>query len=508
MVNTVSGAICGQEARGILSFKGIPYARPPEGRLRFQPPLPPRPWKEVRPATTAGPVPVQAAIPVLRFLNAGGARQAEDCLYLNVQTPGLEGKKRPVFVWIHGGGFLIGAGSTRLYDGSSLAERGDMVVVTINYRLGALGYVHLDRVTGRGFEQASNLGVRDQIAALEWVRENIENFGGDPDNVTLCGQSAGAMSIAALLGAPSARRLFQRAILQSGAAHHVLDRDRADDVAERFLEALGNPKQTRQSLSEIPIGKILRAQGSVNRELMNLADLMVMLPCVDGELITEQPLDAVEKGSTRGIDLLIGTTLDEWKLFSSLEAAVSRFDEDGLVRRFAELLPDVSSSAPSAEEAARDYREAVRMRGGRTTPFEVWTSFQSTRVFHHPASELANRHAAAGGSVYSYLFSWHPSGLANSVGSCHAMDLPFIFGLANHPTTRVLSGLTNAARRLSTRMQNAWIRFARSGNPAHERLPEWDTYDSDTRATMVFDRECTIVDGPLDGERNLVASWS
>jgi len=505
-VETTLGRVQGSTARGVASFRGIPYARPPVGALRFRPPVPPEPWSGVRSARRHGAVPVQAALPVFRFVNAGGARQSEDCLYLNVWTPGADQGRRPVLVWIHGGAFLVGSGSTPLYEGSALARRGDVVVVTINYRLGALGYMHLDGVAGPAFAESCNLGVRDQIAALEWVRDNIAGFGGDPDNVTVCGQSAGAMSIATLLGAPRARALFHRAILQSGAARHVLSSERADEVAERFLWELRDFQHTPAGLGAAPVERVLRAQGTVNREMMNPVDLMVMLPCVDGSLITEQPLDAVRRGKTAGMSMMIGTTLEEWKPFTQLEASWLRLGERQLVARFAELLPHFATRAPEPEAAARRYREAVRARGGRTTPSEVWSAFQSTRVFHHPAGELADLQAAHTDAVYSYLFSWRPPALGRAVGACHAMELPFVFGLARHPATRAVAGLAETARNLSRRMQGAWTGFARTGHPGHAHLPDWDRYDG-ARATMIFDRECSIRDGPLDPECTLIDAW-
>jgi para-nitrobenzyl esterase len=340
------------------------------------------------------------------------------------------------------------------------------------------------------------------------VRDNIERFGGDPKNVTVCGQSAGAMSVGALFGAPTARGLFRRAILQSGAGRNVIEREQADRAAALFLKVLGNPRVTPKVLGEIPLAQILRAQGVVNRELMNPRDLMVMAPCLDGKLITEFPMQAVESGSGADIDMMIGTTLDEWKLFTPVDARLIRADESGLVARFADLLPQIVANPPESAEAVRLYREAVRERGGRTTPFEVWSAFQSMRVFHHPAFELANCHEKAGGNVYSYLFSWKPAAFSQSLGSCHAMELPFVFGLTRHPLTRAFTSFAGSARRLSSRMQDAWIGFARRGKPGHFGLPEWDAYDSDARATMIFDRECTLADNPLVAERRLLDAWS
>jgi para-nitrobenzyl esterase len=445
---------------------------------------------------------------MLSFLNAGGARQSEGCLYLNVWTPGLDDAKRPVLVWIHGGGFLIGAGSTRIYEGQGLARRGDVVVVTFNYRLGVLGYVHLNGIGGEEFSDASNAGVRDQIAALEWIRDNIERFGGDPDNVTVCGQSAGAMSIGALLGAPRARKLFHRAICQSGAAHNVLTQDQANEVAEIFLGELGGPPRNRDALARVPVERVLKAQGAANRQLATLENIMVFLPAVDGDVIPEPPIEAIRRGAAADIPILVGTTLDEWKLFTPFDSGVPAMGEEALVERFRDVLPRVAARAPEAAAAAWQYREAVRARGGQTSPFEVWSAFQSARVFHYPASILSESQSKARGPAYSYLFTWRPPALRRTLGACHALDIPFIFGLTNHPVARPFTGLAASAARLSRRMQHAWINFARSGQPGHEALPPWEPYDAETRATMVFGRDCYLADAPLETERALWESWT
>jgi para-nitrobenzyl esterase len=444
---------------------------------------------------------------MLSFLNAGGARQSEECLHLNVWTPGLDGAKRPVLVWIHGGGFLIGSGSSLLYEGHGLARRGDLVVVTFNYRLGALGFAHLNGVCGEEFRDASNAGVRDQIAAFEWVRDNIERFGGDPDNVTVCGQSAGAMSIGALLGAPNARKLFHRAICQSGAAHNVLTQDQANEITEIFLGELGGPPPNRNALARIPVARVLKAQGATNRRLSSLEKLMVFLPVVDGDVIPEPPIAAIRRGAAANVPILVGTTLDEWKLFAPLDSGVSSIGEQALLQRLRDVLPRVAPRAPEALVAVRQYREAVKARGGQTSPFEIWSAFQSARIFHHPASILSETQSVARGAAYSYLFTWRPPALRRALGACHALDIPFIFGLTNQPLARPFTGLAASATRLSRRMQHAWINFARSGHPGHESLPVWEPYDAAKRATMVFGRECYLADAPLEAERALWESW-
>jgi len=508
IVETSDGRLRGREQRGIRSFLGIPYARPPVGLYRFRAPERAERWSGVRDALRFGPAALQPSLPLLRSVAlAGGGRQAEDCLYLNVWTPGLDGARRPVLVWIHGGGFLIGSGGLRLYDGAGLARRGDLVVVTLNYRLGALGFLHLH---GRGGELvgASNAGLRDQIAALAWVRENIARFGGDPEQVTICGQSAGAMSVAALLGAPTARPLFARAILQSGAADHVLSPELAERVSQAFLEELGGPAPTRDALARLGAERVLGAQARVNRRMSDLAQLMVFLPTVDGDVLPEPPLQAIARGAARQIPLLIGTTLDEWKLFTLVESGLAGMREVELRSRLAGMLPRVTARAPEVLQAIAAYRDALRARGGRTTPFEVWCAFQSARVFHYPASKLAEAHAAAAGSTYGYLFTWRTPLLRRALGAFHALDVPFVFGLGRSPLFRSLGSLAGSAARLAAAMQDAWAGFARSGDPGHRELPTWPRYDASQRATMLLGRRCALAHTPLEAERRLWQHWS
>lgn len=506
VVETAYGRVQGVESRGIRVFKGIPYAAAPTGDRRFRAPRPPQPWTGTREAKRPASAAIQASVPGLRFLNlTGGIRQSEDCLSLNIYTPGTNSTRRPVIVWIHGGGFLIGSGTTPIYDGRGLARLGDSVVVTLNYRLGALGYLSLDAF-GDDYRGACNAGIRDQIAALEWVRENIDRFGGDPNNLTVCGQSAGAMSIAALIGSPRARGLFHRAICQSGAADHVNTAAEAATVTEVFMGELGIRRP--EELGSVDVRRILRAQGATNRRLVNRRKLMCFLPVIDGDLITQGPLEAIRSGAAAHIPLLVGTTLDEWKLFSMLDMPPNAMHERGLVKRFAEVLPSVAQSAPAAGQAAREYREAVRSRGGKTSPFEVWSAFQSARVFHYPASQLADAHVAAGGDAYSYLFTWQPRLLRRSLGAFHAIDVPFLFGVSRKILERGLDGIAPTATKLSKDIQTAWTRFAASGIPASGGLPAWQSYASGNRSTMVLGRRSHLAEAPLEVERSLWQRWS
>ncbi len=506
-VETSFGLLRGSESNGIRSFKGIRYARPPVGANRFRPPAPPDAWTGIRDAVEFGPAAPQYALPWFGWISAAGVEPGDDCLSLNVWTPGCDAARRPVLVWIHGGGFMVGAGSTGVYDGRDLARRGDVVVVTINYRLGALGYAHLKFGLGEGFEQSSNLGVRDQIAALEWVRDNIDRFGGDPGNVTVFGQSAGAMSIGALLGAPRARALFHRAICMSGAADHVIEPEQAERVARTLVERLGGPAPTQLAYGRIPMERMLQAQRETMNELWDFRSMMLYLPTVDGDVIPEQPLDAIRRGAAADIPLMIGATLDEWRLFRLIDPGPFGLRESDLVGRFADALGDDFSRAPKAPAAVGAFREALERRNGQTRPSDVWGAFQTARVMHLPATELAEAQHAGGGTSYSYLFTWRPPAMRRALGACHGLDIPFVFGAIQHPLARPFTGFTTSAARLSRKMQYAWIRFAREGDPGHERLPLWAPYDPQRRATMVLGRRCALDDAPLEDERELLASW-
>ena len=504
VVETSAGRLQGASERGLHVFRGVPYAAAPTGVLRFRPPQPATPWAGVRDATRSGPASPQYALPFFSWINAAVRSPGDDCLNLNVFTPGLDGARRPVLVWIHGGGFLVGSGSTLLYEGHRLAERGDVVVVTLNYRLGALGFAHLGSVLGGELADSTNLGIRDQIAALEWVRDHIDRFGGDPGNVTVFGQSAGGMSVATLLGAPRARGLIRRAICQSGAADHVIEREEAARVASALLRRLGGPPPSHAKLGRIPLETLLEAQRGVMADLADWNTLMVFLPTVDGDIVPEQPLDAIRRGATAQIPLLTGATLEEWKLFGLVDPGIGRFDDADLLARLAAVLPD---DGPPPGEAARDFLRALGERSAARSPREVWSAFQTSRVFHAPSARLAEAQHEGGGSVHSYLITWRAPALRRALGACHAIEIPFVFGNESSPLVRPLSGLSGEGSRFARRLQRSWLGFARSGNPGHDRLPTWPRYRPDQRATMILGRECKLADAPLDAERVLLTRW-
>jgi para-nitrobenzyl esterase len=504
VVETSAGRIQGAGERGLQAFRGVPYAAAPTGSLRFRAPQPPSPWAGVRQATRSGPAAPQLALPFFSWINAAARTPGEDCLTLNVFTPGTDGARRPVLVWIHGGGFMVGSGSTVVYEGQNLAERGDVVVVTINYRLGALGFCHLGTVLGGEMAECTNLGLRDQIAALEWVRDHIDRFGGARDNVTVFGQSAGGMSVGALLGAPRARKLFHRAICQSGAADHVMEHEEAERIASALLARLGGPPPSLAALGRMPIQTLLEAQSSVLADLGDFNSLMVYLPMVDGDVVPIQPLEAIRRGETAHIPILTGATLEEWKLFRLIDPGIGRFDESDLRARMAEVLPP---DAPAPADAARSYLHALGERSAARTPRDVWSAFQTARVFHLPSARLAEAQHAGGGSVHSYLVTWRAPAMRRALGACHAIEIPFVFGNERNPLARPFSGFNGDGARFGRRIRHAWLSFARRGDPSHDRLPTWPRYRPDGRATMVLGRECSLADAPLDAERELLSKW-
>jgi para-nitrobenzyl esterase len=507
-VTVAGGRVRGVRRNEVWSFSGIPYARPPVGELRWRPPQPPMQWRGVRDASSFGPIAPQPVAPAGITSPSdpdAAAPQSEDCLTLNIWTPGLPesptgrpGDGRPVMVWIHGGGFTSGSGSVFLYRGGQLVRNGDVVVVTINYRLGALGLLgHRGLADPDGF--IGNWGLHDQVAALGWVRDNIAQFGGDPARVTVFGESAGGFSVAALMGAPAAGDLFRRAIVQSGGAyaHTVSEAERASD---RLASTLGLAECTRTSLSGVPAGELVAATEELGRRRPDPGMLpLPFLPVIDGVFLPQHPLGAVEHGSAAGVDLLIGTNRDELTLFGLGQPELLAQDEAGVLRWADREVPDVASG-----ELLEGYRRARAARSEGVDPRSLMVALGSDGVFRWPSLQLAAAQRAQGAATYVYLFEWESPAFGGVLGSCHALELPFVFGLVHVPAVQLLTGAGPEVQELSTQMQQAWLAFARTGDPSTPELASWPAWDAHQRSTMVFGPRTGVVEAPRDAE---LAVW-
>ena len=494
IAGTTAGEVEGVRKDGVCVFKGIPYAAPPVGSRRWLPPEPAEPWSGVRPATSFGPIAPQNPIEIHILEAPEPEPQDEDCLYLNICTPGLDDARRPVLVWIHGGGFTMGSGSSPGCNGRTLSGRGDAVVVTINYRLGALGFLNLREATGGKVPAIGNEGLLDQVFALEWVKDNIAAFGGDPGNVTIFGESAGGMSVGCLLGMPQARGLFHKAIPQSGATHTANDMARSIRVANTLLDILGVSGGDTDALRSLSVERLLAAQ----KELAARADApdadiggTPLQPVVDGSVLPRFPFEAVAAGSADGIPIMVGTTLEEWKLLVMADESLRTLDDDGLLRRCRRVVRD-GDVAPLVDA----YRESRGKRGQATSPSELFLAIETDRVFRMPAIRLAESHLRRKHPAYVYLFTWQSPAMDGALGACHALELGFVFGAIDEN----FQGSGPEVDALATKMQDAWLAFARTGDPSCESLGEWPVY-GDRRETMLLGKECKLEEAPYDEER-------
>lgn len=493
LATTTIGKVRGFEHGGVVRFEGVPYAAPPVGALRFRPAQPHPGWSDVRDCTVAGPICPQGPSPITAFLGGPPQRSDEDCLFVNVITPALDDARRPVMVWIHGGGFVMGAGTEALYDGASFVRRGGVVFVSLNYRLGELGW--LDLTTLDEAEAGSgNAGLSDQIEALRWVRDNIAVFGGDPDNVTIFGESAGAMSVGTLLASPAARGLFHRAIAQSGAASMVLPPDAAAQACREVMRSVG--ASDIEGLREAPVEQLVAARAGLMARMFSGFDgadgapsgaWLPFGPVVDGHLLPAAPLDLIADASHPRVPLLVGTNAEEWKLFMLMDPAT--LDDAALEERARRVAGD---AGPQIIEAYRD-------RLGGVSPNDLFGALAGDFIFHVPAARLADawRSGPCAGSVHQYLFSYRSTSMGGLLGACHALEIPFVFDALGAPGIEMFVG-PGAPGDLATAMQDAWLAFARSGDPGHDGIPPWPALGEATEAqVMGFDTEISLMVEPV-----------
>lgn len=496
-----TGRLEGVLEDGIQVFRGIPYARPPVGERRWRAPAPALPWTGVRVADTFSHVAPQTPSPLEQLMGPRPHDAGEDCLYLNVWTPAADAGARPVMVWIHGGAFTRGTGGTLLYDGHRLAARHGVVVVTINYRLGALGFLNLGASTNGRLAACGNEGLLDQRLALKWVQQNIDRFGGDPRNVTIFGESAGGMSVGhqlALDAEPGRDRLIHKAIPQSGACHTALDVERSHAVAEAMLKALEISRRDVDALMNCPAERIVAAQEQVAgykvsgfgpREIGG----MPFQPVVDGRVVKQRPIDLLrDRPECCDRPLLVGSTLEEWKLFGVMDPGVQAYDLNKVRERVGQLV------GAGGEALVEGYRDGMP----EASAPELFMAIQTDRLFRMPGVRLAEQQASAGGApAYQYLFDWASPIMDGAFGACHAIELGFVFGTHEDGQLGNFFGTGADARALAERTMAAWTRFAHDGHPGED----WPAYGPGSRISARFGRQ----DARLDDERGALRElWS
>ena len=492
VVETTSGKIRGVVVDKVYAFKGVPYGASTAGAGRFMPPVKPQPWTDIKDAKQIGHrSPQQHGI--LEPLPEVGAadRQnpmGEDCLVVNVWTNGLKGNhKRPVMVWLHGGGFASGSGDYSIYDGANLARKRDVVMVTVNHRLNVFGYLYLADIGGPRYADASNAGHRDIILALEWVRDNIANFGGDPGNVTIFGQSGGGGKVATLMAMPAAKGLFHRAICQSGASIKGASRANATRTAQALLTKLNLKPDQIDQLQNMPFDKVTEAIQGVGG----------FAPVVDGKTLTHDPFDPVAPGESATVPLLIGTVEEEINFFNG--TPLDPIDD-------AELHKRVKQAARGTDDATVDHLIALYKKGrpGKSN-VEIYQIIATDAGFSGSVHTEADRKVAQGKApVHKYYFTWQSPVREGKLRSYHTLEIPFVMENVDEGKSMTGSGQDRYA--LSDKMSAAWAAFARTGNPNAKGLPHWPAFTADQRATMIFNDECKLVNDPFKEERLAIAA--
>ena len=485
IVETPKGPVQGYDNGRCHFFGGIPFAASTAGRQRFRPPQPVEPWQEVRSAVHPGPMISQNPTRFEPFLGPDPQPQSEDGLSVNVWTPVADNAKRPVYVWIHGGAYISGSGSFPLYDGTCFAHNGDIVVVGLNYRLGDRGYLQLNHID-ESYAGSGNAGLLDQVAALEWVRDNIAAFGGDPDHVTVGGQSAGGGAITGLMMMPAARNLFHRAIIQSVSLMSFRDLALAEYATETFMAAVGVTEIAE--LEAAPIEALLAAQRTTLRTRPPTGKALFQ-PVIDGTVLKKNILPSARDGEMMDIPIMIGITTEEWKPFQFF---MNPHDVPKSEAAMAALFDSLAGDGAGLVAA---YQEMV----GALEPEQLFAAAMSDWRWRQGTLELQSI-LSDKQDIYAYEFSWKSPSNEGSLGAGHCVDIPFCFDNMVTPSTPYLLG-SEAPQVLADTMHSSWCNFIRGGAPASDGTGDWPCYDQERRATMMFDTASKLVDDPLAKRR-------
>ena len=492
-VQTSAGRVRGYVDGGVQAFKGVPYGASTAGAGRFMPPQKPQPWTGVRDAFDWGqraPAFVGGEPDEMLSTDPREA-QGEDCLVLNLWTPATTGR-RPVMLWLHGGGYRSGSGSYSIYSGRELARKHDVVAIALNHRLNIFGFLYLAEYGGR-WAQASNAGILDVARALEWVRENIASFGGDPNNVTIFGQSGGAGKVSTVMALPAAKGLFHRAIAQSGANLTGISKADAIKTTELVLQRLNVKPDQLDRLQTIPVERVL----AVTRQAGDPPNGLNFGPVVDGRSLPTPPFDPTAPGASAPVPFLTGTTSTETTFFAS-DAQLRPIDDAELRNRVRTLLKIDEAKAGSLVALYR------KQQPGRE-PIDLWLRLETdASTFRAQVDAQAERKSAQSAPVYLYRFDYYSPVREGRLKAMHCMEIPFVFD--NIEAGKVYTGDGPVAQRIADQMSAAWVAFARTGNPSHKGIPTWAAFNVTTRPTMVFAPETKLVNDPGREERLALAA--
>jgi para-nitrobenzyl esterase len=501
IVETTAGKVRGYSARGILTFKGIPYAGSTSGPNRFMAPTKPKPWSGVRSSMYYGQVCPQGARNGWKndeesfMFEWDDGQPGEDHLRVNVWTPAADNRKRPVMVWLHGGGFSAGSGQElKAYDGESIARRGDVVLVSLNHRLNIFGYLNLSKY-GQEYASSANVGMLDLVASLEWVRDNIANFGGDPGSVMIFGQSGGGSKVSTLMAMPAAKGLFHKAAIESGSSLRQSTPEDSEKLAAATLELLGLSPSQVSKLRDVPFEKLAEIQGEALRKAFPRTLIPGggggWRPTPDGRILPSQPFDPVAPGISAGIPLLVGSVLNE-QTHGINHPEYEDMTKDEVQRRARERFND------RAEAVIAAYQKLYP----KAKPFDVMSVAFAAQSRQNCVTQAERQAALGGAPVYTFWFTWQTPVLDGRPRAFHCSELPFVFN--NTDRAAAMTGGGPEARELGGRMSDAWIAFARKGDPNHSGLPKWPAFTPKDGALMVFDNKCEVRMNP-DGEARRTA---